>query len=425
MNKTVWLSCLLATILLLPSAGMSQQTIQWEPSLDSAQRVASQTNRLVLIYFCGPSCVYCRRMEAEVFTQPSVASAVNANYVAVKIVADHFPATARRYGITNLPTMVITTPQGQVLDSKPGLVRADEYVARIGQVATDVKRRQEAVVAQIPPAVPPSATTAPGGNRALVGPNVGNVASMTQTLPGQSSLGAPVATAAVPPLANGAAVSPPMASQGPLPGQPAMGTEGTVGTPPSGVPAMGAPPAGYGQSQCPIAAPPGMASQPAPGGPVGPGYGTVVQPPSVVQQPLSPPQNSVAPPIAAGNPPLGLDGFCPVSLMEKQRWVRGDPHWGVNHRGRIYLFAGPEEQRRFFADPDRYAPIAAGNDVVLAAEQGQSVAGTREHGVFFSNRVYLFSSEASLDKFARNPGAYANQAEAVRGGANYPRQQWR
>ena len=111
---------------------MSQQVVRWEPTLESAQRLAAQTNRLVLIYFCGPSCVYCRRMEAEVLSQPAVAAAINADYVAVKIVADYFPTTAKRYSITHLPTTVITTPQGQWLDSKEGYVAADEYVARPG-----------------------------------------------------------------------------------------------------------------------------------------------------------------------------------------------------------------------------------------------------------------------------------------------------
>ena len=115
-----------------------------------------------------------------------------------------------------------------------------------------------------------------------------------------------------------------------------------------------------------------------------------------------------------------------MSLSERQQWIRGDSRWGAIHRGRTYLFAGPEEQRRFFADPDRYAPVASGNDVVMASEQGQAVPGTREHGVFFGNRVFLFSNEASLERFARNPGAYANQPlEALRAGANQPRQQWR
>ena len=110
------------------------------------------------------------------------------------------------------------------------------------------------------------------------------------------------------------------------------------------------------------------------------------------------------------NPPLCLDGYCPVTLSEKQQWVVGDRRWGAIHRGRTYLFAGPEEQRRFFTDPDRYAPATSGNDVVMATEQGQTVPGMREHGVFFGNRVYLFSGEATLEKFARNPNQYATQA---------------
>ncbi len=112
--------------------------------------MAAQTNRLVLIYFSGPSCVYCRRMEAEVLGQPAVAAAINADYVPVKVVADYFPTTARRYNVTHLPTTVITSPQGQSIDSKEGYVAANEYVARLGQVAAEVKRRKEAVAVQMP-----------------------------------------------------------------------------------------------------------------------------------------------------------------------------------------------------------------------------------------------------------------------------------
>jgi YHS domain-containing protein len=120
-----------------------------------------------------------------------------------------------------------------------------------------------------------------------------------------------------------------------------------------------------------------------------------------------------------------LDGYCPVSLCEKQQWVAGDPRWGAIHRGRTYLFAGPEQQRRFFADPDRYAPVVSGNDVVLAVEQGQVAPGMREYGVFYKDRIYLFSNQESLERFARNPSAYANQAlEALRSGAN-PGRNWR
>src|SRR5262249_18608426 len=53
-----------------------------------------------------------------------------------------------------------------------------------------------------------------------------------------------------------------------------------------------------------------------------------------------------------GSPPLGLDGFCAVSLVERKKWVAGDPLWGAIHRGRTYLFSGEGERQRFMANPD-------------------------------------------------------------------------
>jgi YHS domain-containing protein len=84
----------------------------------------------------------------------------------------------------------------------------------------------------------------------------------------------------------------------------------------------------------------------------------------------------------------------------------GDLRWGLLHRGRTYLFAGPEQRDRFDADPDRYAPVASGNDVVLLVERGERTLGRREHGAWFGDRVYLFSGQATYLKFHAAPERY-------------------
>jgi len=128
-----------------------------------------------------------------------------------------------------------------------------------------------------------------------------------------------------------------------------------------------------------------------------------------------------------GNPTLGLDGHCPVQLCDdmmsgKLRWVLGNRLWGATHRGRTYLFAGPEQQRRFLAEADRYAPVFSGDDVIAAIERGETVPGNREHGVFFGDQIYLFANEANLEKFRRDPDHYANVVlQAMRSTAD-PRQ---
>jgi thioredoxin-related protein len=408
MNKTLGLLCVAVAALLPPSAGMAQQAVRWEPTLESAQRLASQNNRLVLVYFCGPSCVYCKRMEAEVLSQPLVAGAINADFVAVKVVADQFPTAARQYGVTHLPTTVVLSPQGQVLDRKEGFIPTNEFVARIGQLAATAKRRGAAVYAQIPAGTPPAVGQPAAGQPVTSQPTMGqpplNQPSMNQPLMNQPAVNPPAMNqpAMNPQPWNRPAVNQPVATQPPPFGQGPMGP--TAASIPSGI----APP--YGGTPSPIASPPAV-----------PQLRPQVAQQPFGQQPIGPTSNNVAPPAPAGNFPLGLDGCCAVSLVKKQQWVAGDRRWGVNHRGRLYLFAGPEEQRLFFADPDRYAPVVSGNDIVLAAEQGRVVSGIREFGVYYQNRVYLFSNDASRAKFEANPAIYANQAlEALRAGANQP-----
>jgi hypothetical protein len=106
---------------------------------------------------------------------------------------------------------------------------------------------------------------------------------------------------------------------------------------------------------------------------------------------------------------LGLDGYCPVQLVENSRWVRGLHEAGVIHRDWLYLCAGPEERRRFMANPDRYAPVLSGHDVVVAVDQNRLVPGLRKYGVFYDKdkQVYLFASQASRDRFAEAPERYA------------------
>jgi YHS domain-containing protein len=438
MSRKLGLLCLAIAVLLPPSVGMSQQVVQWQPTLEDAQRLAGQTNRLVLIYFSGRACGYCRRLEAEVLNQPSVVAAINADYVAVRVVADDFPATARRYGITNLPTTLVATPQGQVLNTRQGFMSADEYVGRISQVAAAVKSRRESL-AQVPPNTPALSVSQPVGNQPAM-----NQPVASQTLPGQSPPGSPVAMTR--PLNNQATqtlppgqpafggptattaqpgMNQPSVAQMPSTGQPPL-TGGMITSPSGyGVPG-GAQPADYGQSQRPIAGQPIMPTLPQGPQPSVAQSGIANPPQGIVQPPLTPSQNGAVAPAPIGNPAYGLDGFCPVSLCEREQWVKGDPRFGANHRGRIYLFAGAEEQRKFFQDPDKYAPVASGNDVVFAVDQGQAVAGLRQYGLFVGKRVYLFSSEATLQRFMQNRNAYITDAvEANRSGSYQPRPQWR
>jgi YHS domain-containing protein len=120
------------------------------------------------------------------------------------------------------------------------------------------------------------------------------------------------------------------------------------------------------------------------------------------------PQTAATPvePDTYGSMPVGLEGYCPVTLAERGVWVEGRAQWGVRHRGRTYLFATAEQQKAFLADPDRYAPALSGDDPVMAFDAGKSTPGQRRYGVTYQSRTYLFASTETRDAFAANPQRY-------------------
>jgi len=122
-------------------------------------------------------------------------------------------------------------------------------------------------------------------------------------------------------------------------------------------------------------------------------------------------------PAPAGQPtesepmPLGLEGYCPVTLVESGGWVEGQAGWGARHRGRTYLFRGLEQQQAFLADPDRYAPALSGDDPVAAFDSATSLPGERRYGVTYQQRIYLFASPESRATFAANPQRYTSRVQ--------------
>ncbi len=101
--------------------------------------------------------------------------------------------------------------------------------------------------------------------------------------------------------------------------------------------------------------------------------------------------------------PLAADGFCVVTLHDRQAWQRGDAALGAIFDNRQYLFAGSRELEIFSAAPIVYAPVLGGDCVVTYAETGQRVAGDRKFGSMRGGRLYFFATSEAQERFAAAP----------------------
>lgn len=105
---------------------------------------------------------------------------------------------------------------------------------------------------------------------------------------------------------------------------------------------------------------------------------------------------------------IGMDGHCPVCLVEMKKQVKGKPEFSSVYDGVRYLFPGEEQKKMFDADPEAYVPAMGGDCAVCKVEMGESVKGKPEFFKVHDGRLFLFPGEKQLKMFEANPGKYAD-----------------
>ncbi len=397
------------------------EEIRWKTDLESAMQEAEQLHRPLLLHFWTPECVPCRRLEQNVFNQPRVVETLQEFFVPVKINANEHPELAARYRINSVPKDVIVTASNSELHRLYTPQDPNQYVAQLSAVAFRAGTSRSALP--------------PMEGRSAADPRASEMAGSAGKLPprsGYSRYSDPSA------MDSGYADSQPT-SPGSRAEREAVAEPQEVinrfasrhqdRRPPDELPAnsvavsgderpgssrWGAWPGPESEVSPETARSPRTAqtTEPAatrPGSDVPAGNHENATADAPARGPMLANGGAQAAPARPAAPSaLGLDGYCPVTLLRDNKWVAGDPRFGIKHRGRVYLFASQREQDVFYADPDEFSPVLAGLDPVHLTERGEAVEGARAHGVVYRKRVYLFQTEENLQRFWQDPEHFAS-----------------
>lgn len=101
--------------------------IAWRSGYQAALAEARETGRPVLVSFGATWCPWCRFMQHDVWPKPAVQRAVSDEFVPVEIDIDRDPATAGRYRIEAVPTLLVVDPSGAEV-RRSGFLDADDLV---------------------------------------------------------------------------------------------------------------------------------------------------------------------------------------------------------------------------------------------------------------------------------------------------------
>lgn len=117
----------------------------------------------------------------------------------------------------------------------------------------------------------------------------------------------------------------------------------------------------------------------------------------------------------AANAPLGLDGFCPVCIIDMKQWVKGEPEFAVLMDGKKYLFPGEEQKQKFLKNTTKYTPALGGDCIVCFATDGSRVPGKLNVATLHEGRLFLFPTEEEKAIFMKDPAKFENADLALGG----------
>ncbi|HYR88760.1 MAG TPA: thioredoxin family protein [Terriglobia bacterium] len=113
-------------------------TIQWFKDLQRASAAARETNKPMMIEFWADWCAPCKIMEAEVYTDARVATALRQKMVAVRISFDLQTTLVRQYNVEAIPHIVFTNSFGTELLRHRGIIGAEDLAAVIEALPADI-----------------------------------------------------------------------------------------------------------------------------------------------------------------------------------------------------------------------------------------------------------------------------------------------
>lgn len=331
--------------------------IPWRDKLTSAHAEAKAQNKPLLLHFYTDNCVYCDKLEAGAFQSADVEAAIAHGFVPVKIHASESRDLVKMFKVTKFPMDVVVTPEGETIAHTVSPQEPKNYIAMLAQASSKVPN------AGVANPVPDMYRSEPKSQVAAMA----SLPSELPMLPVSESHEVVVDDVAVAPLDM-------PVSQSHAEHVPEM-------MPGGGIASLASARIG-GDNPDPLAG-----------------------------------QESLAAEKAADDvtPKLAMEGFCAVTVIDENKWIEGNPKFGVVHLGKLYLFSSTEKMDVFLAEPMRYTPVLNEIDVVRFFEERRIVPGQRRFGMKdpVHQKMFFFADEASMNHFYDEYERYTDAAIEV------------
>jgi thioredoxin 1 len=109
----------------------SSSSLKWNIDLNAALQEAKNTNKMVFVDFYADWCPYCKKLDENTFTDPTVQQKLTQSYVLLKIDTEKNPGASSQYQIYGLPTMLVLNADGQEIKRIEGYQTPDQLLSQL------------------------------------------------------------------------------------------------------------------------------------------------------------------------------------------------------------------------------------------------------------------------------------------------------
>lgn len=112
-------------------------SVHWYNTLEEAVSAAKETGQPIFVDFWADWCAACKVMDRQVYSDPAFAEAAQ-SFIAVRINYDKRTALARKYNVSELPTLVFTDSFGGEIFRRTGFLDGRPLVELLRSLPTDM-----------------------------------------------------------------------------------------------------------------------------------------------------------------------------------------------------------------------------------------------------------------------------------------------
>lgn len=120
--------------------------LRWTYDLKTAHKEASASGKPILVVFGASWCTYCHKLERETLSETAMVKYVHQHFVPVHLDFDKDRKVAEVLEVTNLPAMVVLSPDADLLGNVVGYVDGKELKLSLDQSLKGYRELQKGIV---------------------------------------------------------------------------------------------------------------------------------------------------------------------------------------------------------------------------------------------------------------------------------------